>query len=101
MVPEFEFPVILAPLRDLTKSNAQIQPTIDLFLNLEVGPHAHMRDAAISIKPMVLDLEDRHLLYIASLADGLAKAVYTPPILEPRMFISFSFPLFFSTNNSH
>eukprot|EP00026_Physarum_polycephalum_P000024 Phypoly_transcript_00024.p1 GENE.Phypoly_transcript_00024~~Phypoly_transcript_00024.p1 ORF type:complete len:3164 (+),score=487.99 Phypoly_transcript_00024:116-9607(+) len=77
-IPDFEFQVILAPLRDLTKTNAQIQPTIDLFLNMATGENSHLRDAAISIKPMVLNLEDRHLLYISAVAAKIVDSVYVP-----------------------
>ena len=81
-VPEFEFQVLLAPLRDLTKTNAQIQPTIDLFLNMATGENSHLRDTAVSIKPIVLNLEDRHLLYISAVAAKIAGAVYVPPTEE-------------------
>ena len=77
-IPEFEFPVILAPLKDLTKTNPQIQPTIDLYLHLATGEFAHLKDAAFSAKPMVINLEDKHLLYISELAANLASAVYEP-----------------------
>lgn len=77
---EYEFPVILAPLRDLTKTNAQIQPTIDVFVCFATGQYAHLKDAAISVKPMVINLEDRHLLYISAFANTLSTTVFAPPI---------------------
>ena len=84
-IPEFEFQVILAPLRDLTKTNAQIQPTIDLFLDMATGENSHLRDAAVSIKPMVLNLEDRHLLYLSAVAAKFAAALYVPPAESASM----------------